>query len=161
MLTTYHLPVPLSWNLGTLNFWNPLCHSKPPWATPGPPGPLQAPWATPGPPGPLQAPLGHSRPVMGMLYLYFYKILKILQILYSATTYTDMTEAWGFLSVQAAIRFVVRINIFVTTRPSVGRRYVRISYTEFRPNETINEESRHTHLFTSLCEVWLSRCRIC
>ena len=42
MLTTYHLPVPLSWNLGTLNFWNPLCHSKPPWATPGPPGPLQA-----------------------------------------------------------------------------------------------------------------------
>jgi len=33
----YHLPVPLSWNLGTVTSWNPL---------------------------------GHSRPVMGLIYLY-------------------------------------------------------------------------------------------
>jgi len=25
----YHHPVPLSWNLGTLNSWNPLGHSRP------------------------------------------------------------------------------------------------------------------------------------
>ena len=25
----YHLPVPLSWNLGTLTSWNPLGHSRP------------------------------------------------------------------------------------------------------------------------------------
>jgi hypothetical protein len=29
MLTTYHHPVPLSRNLGTLTFWNPLGHSRP------------------------------------------------------------------------------------------------------------------------------------
>jgi len=28
-LTTYHYPVPLSWNLGTLISWNPLGHSRP------------------------------------------------------------------------------------------------------------------------------------
>jgi hypothetical protein len=28
-LTTYHHPVPLSWNLGTLTCWNPLGHSRP------------------------------------------------------------------------------------------------------------------------------------
>jgi hypothetical protein len=28
-LTTYHHPVPLSWNLGTLTSWNPLGHSRP------------------------------------------------------------------------------------------------------------------------------------
>jgi len=28
-LTTYHHPVPLSWNLGTLTSWNPLGHSGP------------------------------------------------------------------------------------------------------------------------------------
>ena len=28
-LTTYHHPVPLSWNLGTLTSWNPLEHSWP------------------------------------------------------------------------------------------------------------------------------------
>jgi hypothetical protein len=28
-LTTYHYPVPLSWNLGTLTPWNPLDHSRP------------------------------------------------------------------------------------------------------------------------------------
>ena len=28
-LTTYHHPVPLSRNLGTLTFWNPLGHSRP------------------------------------------------------------------------------------------------------------------------------------
>ena len=26
---TYHLPVPLSWNLGTITSWNPLGHSRP------------------------------------------------------------------------------------------------------------------------------------
>ena len=29
MLTTYHHPVPLSRNLGTLTSWNPLGHSRP------------------------------------------------------------------------------------------------------------------------------------
>ena len=29
MLTTYHYPVPLSPNLGTLTSWNPLGHSRP------------------------------------------------------------------------------------------------------------------------------------
>ena len=28
-LTTYHHPVPLSWNLGTLTYWNPLGLSRP------------------------------------------------------------------------------------------------------------------------------------
>jgi len=44
-LTTYHHPVPLSWNLGTLTSWNPL---------------------------------GYSRPVMGLLYLYFSQTAEVL-----------------------------------------------------------------------------------
>jgi hypothetical protein len=65
----------------------------------------------------------------------------------------------GFLSFQVVIRFVLRINVNVTTRPSAGRHYVHISCTEFWPNETINEERGHRYLFTSVCKVWLSRCR--
>ena len=50
---TFHLPVPLSWNLGTLTSWNPL---------------------------------GHSRPVTGLIYLYFYMfIVPCIIIFYEIT----------------------------------------------------------------------------
>jgi len=59
-LTTYHHPVPLSRNLGTLTFWNPL---------------------------------GHSEPVMSLIYLYLYLFLldicltvNILKCVYSSNT---------------------------------------------------------------------------
>jgi hypothetical protein len=86
-------------------------------------------------------------------YLIFtiHKILKISQILYSATTYTGMTE--DFFTFKLSYGFVVRINIIVTECPNARRHDVRISYAEFWPNETINEKRGHRCLFTSLYEV--------
>jgi len=83
-------------------------------------------------------------------YLIFpvYKVLKIFANLVLRDEIHRHDR--GFLSFQVVVRFVVRINIIVTTRPSAGRHYVHISYTEFCPIETISEERGHRYLFTSL-----------
>jgi len=64
-LSTYHHPVPLSRNLGTLTSWNPL---------------------------------GHSRPVMGLLYLYILEKFLIAQILKECPAFYSILRFVEFLT---------------------------------------------------------------